>query len=145
MKSEPAELESIVLDTNVIASALAFGGTPRTILELGRNRIVEIFVSPFILKELEGVLASRKVRWNERKIKESIEELKTFLQLIDPKITISAIRSEKKDNRILECGVEAKAQVIVTGNMRHIRPLNSFQGIEILTPREFLDKYFPDV
>lgn len=145
MKSEPAELESIVLDTNVIASALAFGGTPRTILELGRNRIVEIFVSPFILKELEGVLASRKVRWNERKIEESIEELKTFLQLIDPKITISAIRSEKKDNRILECGVEAKAQVIVTGNMRHIRPLNSFQGIEILTPREFLDKYFPDV
>ena len=44
---------------------------------------------------------------------------------------------------ILECAVEAKAQVLVTGNFKHIVPLKSFRGIAILTPREFLDKYFP--
>lgn len=41
--------------------------------------------------------------------------------------------------------MEAKADTIVTGNMKHIRPLGRFQGIEILTPREFLDRHFPGI
>ena len=41
--------------------------------------------------------------------------------------------------------MEAAAQILVTGNFKHIRPLGFFRGIEILTPREFLDKYFPAV
>lgn len=135
----------VVLDTNVLVSALAFGGVPKIILELGRNKTLDIFGSPFILDELRGVLASKKVRWDGRKIKQSIEDLKSFLRLVDPKTTVDAIQAEEKDNRILECGVEAGAQVIVTGNMRHIRPLGSFQDIEILRPREFLDKYFPNI
>ena len=56
---------------------------------------------------------------------------------------VSAISSKESDNRILECALDAQADVLVTGDMRDIRPLNSFRGIEILTPREFLDKHFP--
>jgi len=47
------------------------------------------------------------------------------------------------DNRILECAVDAHANVLITGNMKDIRPLGTFRGIEILTPREFLARYFP--
>jgi predicted nucleic acid-binding protein len=56
---------------------------------------------------------------------------------------VSIITSKESDNRILECALDAKAEVLVTGDLRDIRPLNTFRGIEILTPREFLDKHFP--
>lgn len=69
--------------------------------------------------------------------------LRSFLEMIDPRRRLDVISAHSADNRILECAVEAKADVIVTGDLKHIRPLGSFEGIEILTPREFMGKYFP--
>ena len=71
--------------------------------------------------------------------------MRDFAVIVSPKSKVFAIREKDADNRILECGLAAKADVIVTGNMRHIRPLGRFRGIDILTPREFLDKHFPTI
>lgn len=56
--------------------------------------------------------------------------------------TLWEILEKDADNRILECAIEAQADVLITGNFKHIRPLDSFRGITILSPREFLDRYF---
>ncbi len=71
-----------------------------------------------------------------------IKEVRGVASVVDPSDKISVIEQDETDNRILECAVEAKADVLVTGNLKHIRPLASFQGIDIVTPREFLTKYF---
>jgi predicted nucleic acid-binding protein len=71
-----------------------------------------------------------------------LEEAKDVASIVEPTTKVSVIEQDETYNRILECAVEAKADVLVTGNLRHIRPLGSFQGIEILTPREFLSRYF---
>ena len=42
-----------------------------------------------------------------------------------------------RDNRVLECAIEAGAQVIVTGDA-HLLKLEKYEGIAILTPRQFL-------
>jgi uncharacterized protein len=42
------------------------------------------------------------------------------------------------DNRVLECAVASKSDVIVTGDDDLLR-LNPFQGIQIMKPRDFLD------
>jgi predicted nucleic acid-binding protein len=42
------------------------------------------------------------------------------------------------DDRILKCALEARAQVIITGDDDLLR-LKRFEGIRILTPRAFLD------
>lgn len=70
-------------------------------------------------------------------------DIEVISQIVRPQDKIQAIERKDSDNRILECALEAEADVLVTGNMRHIRPLGAFQGVDILTPREFLDKYFP--
>jgi len=58
MASDPRRSpDRIVLDTNVLALALAFGGVPESILELGRGGLVRLFASSFILGELARVLA----------------------------------------------------------------------------------------
>ena len=49
----------IVLDTNVIVSALVFGGVPRGILELAEAGQCEFFYSAAIQTEVRRVLAEK--------------------------------------------------------------------------------------
>jgi predicted nucleic acid-binding protein len=71
-----------------------------------------------------------------------IEEIRGFASVVEPIARITVIEQDETDNRILECALEAGADVLVTGNLKHIRPLAFFEGIDILTPREFLTNYF---
>lgn len=143
MASGAARPERAVLDTNVLASALVFGGLPLRVLELGQAGLFRVASSAFILRELSEVLASRKFGWDARRIREAVAELSSAMLVVEPSMRVDAIRSQDSDNRILECALEARAGVIVTGNMKHIRPLGEFRGIRIMTPREFLERYFP--
>ena len=135
----------VVADTNVLFSALAFpaGSPPSTVLSLAQAGTIELYVSPFILTELEHTLRG-KASWDEEPLRDLTKQLKSFLCVVEPQIRLNVIKRIEADNRILECAVSANADVLVTGNMKDIRPLGSFQGIAILTPREFLNTYFPD-
>ena len=63
-----------------------------------------------------------------------------FTRSADPKEKIAALKEDESDNRILECAVDAKAHVIITGD-KHVHALGPFRGIAIMSPREFLDAY----
>ena len=129
----------VVIDTNVLFSAVALpqNSPPLKVLELARAGKIDAFASPFILGELEKNLA-RKAAWSDERLAALRRKLRGFLSLITPTSRIAAIKSDEADNRILECAVDAKADILVTGNMKDIRPLGTFQGIDILSPREFL-------
>ena len=49
---------------------------------------------------------------------------------------------DQDDTNILAAAVAANAQVIVTGD-RDLLTLNEFEGILIITPTDFLNRYFP--
>ena len=125
-----------VADTNVYISALNFGGTPEEILALGKAGAIQLFASPPILKEVEGVLL-RKFHWSARATREAIAAIQEFTQLVQPKETIRLITEDEPDNRILECAVEASADVVITGD-RHLRGLQQFRGVPIVSPGEFV-------
>ena len=125
----------VVLDSNVVISGLNFKGNPREILNLVLLKEVELYVSPFILKEVAEVL-ERKFDWDEGRIKDATEGLKAVM--IKPERRISIIKQDEDDNRILECAIEGRAQYIISGDEHHLLPLNEYQGIKILSPAEFL-------
>lgn len=133
----------IVCDTNVLLSLLGFPGGRLDILwEIIQEGGVDLATSDFILQELSKNLRL-KAHLESHEVEEVIRLLKNYARIVSPHQKIAVIREKEADNRILECAVEAKADVLVTGNFKHIRPLGSFQDIEILSPKEFLDKYFP--
>jgi len=134
----------VVADTNVLFSALAFpkDTPPSNVVALARARRIDLYASPFILEELEQTLR-RKAAWTAGPIQVLRKMFKPFLLVVEPKRHVDIIKRIEADNRILECALEAHADVLVTGNMKDIRPLGSFRGIAIFTPREFLDTYFP--
>lgn len=132
----------VVLDTNVLISALAFQGETRKIWDLAEQKQFRLFTSAFILSELERNLLRLGCDRSQTAI--LVQRLKELASLVTPTQTISAVPQHIADNRILECALEAQADILVTGNLKHIRPLASYQGISILTPREFVMRYFRD-
>lgn len=61
-------------------------------------------------------------------------------ELVEPKIKINIIKDDPDDNKILECAVEGKVNYIVSGD-KHLLRVRAYQGIKIITPREFMDKF----
>ncbi len=130
----------VVLDTNIIISAILFGGKPKIILQLVIDRKIQAFISPYILFEIKEVLY-RKFSYsliNIAKVEDAITE--TFTQ-IHPKQRISQIKENKADNHILECAVEAQAEYLITGDTKHILPLHKIKKTHIVSADEFLSIY----
>ena len=52
----------------------------------------------------------------------------------------SSVFADEADNRILECGLEAKADFIISGD-HHLLELKEHQGIRIITPSDLMKGY----
>jgi len=128
-----------VADSNVYISALNFGGTAEEVVALGRAQTLQLFISPSILTEIGGVLM-RKFQWSGARTRQAIAAIQEFARLVQPKETVQLITEDEPDNRILDCAIEAKAEVVITGD-EHLRRLKTFRGIPILSPGEFLEEY----
>ena len=127
----------VVLDTNVIVSGLNFPGNERLVLELALRGRFELCLSPFILEEVAGVLA-RKFDWTEERSAQVLRALGNAATVVEPRRLPEVIEGGHADNRILECAVEASADYLVTGDRRHLLPLEEHQGTRILNAPLFL-------
>jgi len=126
----------VVADTNVYVSALLFGGAPEEVLLLARTGSISLHSSAAIQEELNRVLAV-KFGWESSQVRAAQAALGRFTVAEIPKTVVKAVSEDDSDNRVLECALAAQAHVIVSGD-RHLRKLRNFQGIPILSPREFL-------
>jgi len=134
-------MKRVVCDTNIYISAFIFpGGRADQVLELARQGFIELYISHFILGEFRRVLRE-KFGLGESRIEELVERIKQIATIVQPRITISVIREKEDDNRILECAVAAQAHYLVTGDTKHIQPLQEYQGIKICSPTEFLQMW----
>lgn len=129
----------VVADTNVFISAILFGGMPEEIRRLAREGKIELLVSEIMIAEITGILRS-KFNWSDWQISEAVKDITTYTTLITPTLTLSVIKEDEPDNRVLECASEGRAQFIVSGDEHHVQPLREFQGIQILSPAQFLER-----
>jgi len=108
---------------------------------LTNQGVVQLFLSPFILKETSMVL-KEKLGWGKERIRRLLDVLEEVATVIEPETELKVIRNDEADNRILACAVDAKADFLVTGDKRHLLPLKHYKDICIITPRECLDILF---
>jgi len=129
----------IVLDTNVLISALAFPGSrPDEILSRIRRGEIDLFVSPFILSELDRVLGE-KFGFTKTEAGVRVRAIRTVAHLVNPTERIDVVTTKDDDNRILECALAAQADFLVTGDKEHLLPLGSHRDTRIVTPAQFLE------
>ncbi len=127
----------IVVDTNVIVSALVFGGLPQQVLNLAAEGVCSFYFSAPIQAEVERILKD-KFGWSPEKIRARGRILWSWGTRANPEVSLAVVTDDPDDDRILECAVAAQAEAIVSGD-RHLLRLGSLQSIPIQSPRQFLD------
>ena len=125
----------IILDTNVLISGIVFGGKPKEVLEMARNKELLGITSPVLLAELGDIL-SKKIMYPKSKVLRVEKMMRKILRIVHPIKTVNAVRDDD-DNRVLETAVEGKCEYVVTGD-KDLLDLENYEGIKILTPGEFL-------
>lgn len=124
-------------DTNILISALMFGGLPGAVLDLALLRAFELLTSPVLLDELDERLREKfKVLPDDAVAIRAKLESTAFL--VEPRIALAVIVEDPDDDRVLECAVEGQADCIVSGD-RHLLGLKEYQGIPIYRARAFLE------
>lgn len=126
----------VVFDTNILVSALVFPGGRG---EAAWLRIVEeqdqLVLSKPILDELLQVLA--------RKFSRDAEDLARIAVLLsDVSLFVAPRRrlhivADDPDNRILECALAGRADVVVTGD-KALLALGEYDGVRIVRLRDYL-------
>ncbi|MGI8644251.1 MAG: putative toxin-antitoxin system toxin component, PIN family [Thermomicrobiales bacterium] len=132
-----------VFDTNVLVSAhLSLTGLPARLLERWRQRHFEIIISIPLLDEVQTTMRREHLRRMHRlddvAIWEMADELKTEGRLVEVQRTLGVVLADPDDNKIIECAVAGNADVIVTGDKKHLLPLGSYEGIPIVSPAALL-------
>jgi len=127
-----------VLDTNIYLSAILFGGLPERIIDLARSGTITVYCSDFIIAEIKKILKG-KFEWDSERIKITIAEIKSITHRIDTRSELHIVKEDPSDNNVLSCALDSGASIIISGD-RHLLKLNLYQGIPILTPRQFMDR-----
>ncbi len=130
----------VVFDTNVFISAFILPGSQgEQAFLLGRRGLFDLCSSVSILTETAKTLWA-KFEQPDEDIKASLQIISRAVILVKPSHKITVL-IDAPDNRILECAVEAEADLVVTGD-RHLLKLKKFQEIPIIRLADFL-RLFP--
>lgn len=134
----------LVLDTNVVVSGLLWNGPPRRLLQAAIDGEVDLFTSAVLLDELAHTLGYTKFTKRVESFGTSIAALAAqYAALVNPVAPASVLRvaaNDADDDHVIAAAVAARAELIVTGDRKHLLPIGTHQGIAIVTAREVVDR-----
>jgi putative PIN family toxin of toxin-antitoxin system len=123
----------VVLDTNVLVSALLWGGNSFHLLQAARYGRIQLFSSTLLCQELEAVLSRPKFHSHLSSNDLSAQQLGHLYRGMVHTVNAPVSR-DPQDDMVLACAVAAKADLIVTGD-EDLLTLTHFQNIWIANPR----------
>jgi len=124
----------VVFDTNVLISALVYGGLPRELLASVFRGEVTLVTSTVLMDELEEVLVARFAHDPSlaRTVRAEIEMLAEVVDVSE----LARVARDPDDDAVLAVAIAGEASAIVTGD-RDLLVLAEHHGIRIVTPRDF--------
>jgi len=130
----------IVLDTNIIVSAVAFGGNPREVLKLCIEGHHILITCSALIAEIESVLTRPKFGFSTEAARMITAELLQIAEIAEPKRIPAVIADDPDDDVVLACAVTGKAAAIVSGD-RHLKALGIYRKIPIYDAAGFLKQH----
>ncbi len=130
----------LTLDTNVVASAMLWGGNPKRLLQLRLEQRVALFTSVAMLAELTDILArprfGKKVAASGLTVDQLVDGFAALAQVVRPTPT-PRIVSDPDDDVVIGTALAAKADLLVTGD-RALLEVGAYQGTRIVSVTEAL-------
>ena len=130
----------VVLDTNVLISALFFAGLPGRILGAWIDGRFELLASVEILREYRRVVARLERRFPPVEAQPLLDLVIRHCHLVEPALVPRSACEDADDLKFLGCAAAGRASCIVSGDRALVRA-SGFQGIEVLTPRTFAQRH----
>lgn len=132
----------LVVDTNVVVSAFLWQGVPGRLLELAGEKEVRLFSSRALLDELADVLSRKKLAKNAAATGLTVAELlanyRKVVTLVTARRLPQQVSPDADDDAVLATAQAAKADLIVSGDRKHLLILKRFEGIPIVTAAQAL-------
>ena len=132
-------MHRVTADSNILISALQYGGKPLTLLDMAQEGRVALAISDDILTETLRVLRDKFHRTTEW-LQDAENHLREITTHVIPAERIEAVTADPDDNRVLECAVAAASEVIVSGDSDLLQ-LGTFRGIPLMTVAAFLVRF----
>lgn len=128
---------NVVIDTNVIMSALYFGGSPLKLINLLRKKNFEAYASFDIVAEYNDVYSRLENKTGRKADRLAFDSILACIKVISdfPKVEVSR---DKDDDKFLSCALNCHAVYIVTGD-KDLLTLHEFEGVKIITVADFLN------
>ena len=132
----------VVLDTNILIGAVITKGTPPDRLYQAWMRgEISLITSTAQMAEVAAVLARPRLEkfLGADEAETLVENIGTRALILDepPSVNFSP---DPKDNPILAAAIAGKADVIVSGDKKHMLALGEVEGIPVVTAREALER-----
>jgi len=126
----------IVIDTNVVASAIFFGGKPRELLEMLVSKELEAYASSEIVDEYRETVEELQDRYQGKSIAIPLTLIVSAMKIIEPSSHVDVCR-DPDDNKFIECACDAKCVYIVSGD-KDLLSVGKYKNIKIVTVADFL-------
>ena len=136
-------MHRIVIDTNVYISGTFWTGSPKQLLIMASRKQFITLVSQGILDEIIDILTreDKPFRLSIEEAKRVVHKILEYAVMVTP-IQRFTVCKDEKDNMVLECAINGKADFIVTGDS-DLLALKKYEGMQIVTVRKMFEILSP--
>lgn len=127
----------IILDTNVLISAIIRSGKPRELFQMGIDGKYKILMSKETLDELSAVLQRPKFKMTGEDIMRIVSALMETGENVRVTSNFKVISNDPDDDIIINTAHDGNADYLVSGD-NDIQSLENFRGIKIVSVGEIL-------
>ena len=136
----PFKVKRVVVDSNVVVSALLFGGIAGKLIPLWKGRHIQPLCSKDIIDEYVRVLAYPKFKLAESEIEFLISrEIVRWFEIVTVPPGKPFVTADPSDDKFIWCALEGRADAIISGDEHLLNLADS--PIPILTPSQFLREH----
>jgi len=133
-----------VIDTNVLVSGAMGSTAPARVVDAWRQNKYVLVISPHLIEEVSEVMSRPEIMEQfgitKRMVSDFVGTLSTRGFVTVGAMSVDVVKDDPDDNWVLAAAIEGGADYVVTGDKKHLLPLKSYQGVDIINPAEFLMK-----
>jgi len=130
----------VVLDTNVFVSGVFFAGPPSQILQSWRDEELTVVVSHPIMAEYHRVGRVLAARFDGMDLDPLLALVTVRAEFVESSDVAAGATEDPDDDKFLAAALLGAVDCVISGD-KHLLRASGWRGIEVRTPRRFVDEH----